>query len=97
MEKLLKKLSSLHKDKLGHFFVGFFVFVASLFFSSLFARDILAAVFYAICITTFTAVAKEIYDYFNRDKHTPEVADILYTVLPSVFITITVFWLHLKF
>lgn len=58
------------QDKLAHFTVGVLIYAAAHFVSPLIG---LAAVAVA-------AVGKEIYDWFHRDKHTPDVWDAVATI-----------------
>ena len=59
------------QDKLAHFAVGVLIYAAAHFVSPIIG---LAAVAVA-------AVGKEIYDWFHRDKHTPDVWDAVATML----------------
>ena len=62
------------QDKLAHFAAGVLIYAAVHFASPIIG---LAAVAVA-------AVGKEIYDWFHRDKHTPEVMDAVATILGGV-------------
>ena len=62
------------QDKLAHFAVGTLIYAAAHFVSPIIG---LAAVAVA-------AVGKEIYDWFHRDKHTPDVWDAVATMAGGV-------------
>ena len=62
------------QDKLAHFAVGVLIYAAAHFVSPLIG---LAAVAVA-------AVGKEIYDWFHRDMHTPDVWDAVATIAGGV-------------
>lgn len=57
-------------DKALHFIGGVVLFAFGHFVS----------VWVAMGIVVAAALGKEIYDWFHQDRHTPEVADALYTV-----------------
>lgn len=62
---------NLPHDKALHLIGGVLIYAAAHFVSPVIGL-IAAAV---------AAVGKEIYDYFNRDKHTPEVMDVVATII----------------
>lgn len=57
-------------DKRLHFIGGVILFAIFHFITPLIA----------IAIVISTAIAKEVYDWFNKDKHTPEVMDAVWTI-----------------
>lgn len=59
------------QDKLAHFAVGVIVFAITHFIGPL--VGMLAVV--------LAAVGKEIYDWFHRNKHTPDIWDAVATIL----------------
>jgi len=67
----LNLLSKIPCDKLGHIVAGLFIYSVCHFITPLFG---LAMVFLA-------ATGKEIYDYINKDKHTPDVWDAIATLI----------------
>jgi len=67
----LNLLSKIPCDKLGHIVAGLFIYAVCHFITPLFG---LAMVFLA-------ATGKEIYDYINKDKHTPDVWDAIATLI----------------
>ena len=70
-------LMQLPKDKLGHALAGLIIFNFALLFVGVGTSLILVLV---------VAAGKEIYDYFNRDKHTPDFLDFIATVsMPFLF------------
>lgn len=64
-------LTKLPHDKALHFIVGVLIYAAAHFISP--AVGMIAV--------TVAAVGKEVYDYMNRDKHTPDLWDAVATVL----------------
>jgi len=64
------ELMATHPDKVAHFSVGVMVYAVFHFISPEFG---LLMVFLA-------AWGKEAYDYFHRDKHTPEAWDMIATM-----------------
>lgn len=61
-------------DKIAHFAVGTLIYAAAHFVS-----PVMGLVAVAVA-----AVGKEVYDWFRRDKHTPEVMDAIATMLGGV-------------
>jgi hypothetical protein len=71
IEYLLKRLSTIPSDKVMHFAVGVVLFAVLLpFVGSITSMAVVAT----------AAVGKEIYDYLNKDNHTPDVWDALATI-----------------
>ena len=68
---LLNPLASIPTDKQGHFIVGLLIYTIIHFISPIIGLGAVA----------IAAVGKEIYDYFHQDKHTPEIADAVATIL----------------
>jgi hypothetical protein len=58
-------------DKLAHFIGGVVIYAAAHFVSPI----------TGLALVAVAAVGKEIYDWFHRDKHTPEVMDAVATML----------------
>ena len=72
-EKIAKLLP---KDKLLHFFVGFFIYVGiSIFFTPLLS----------LLFTTVLAVLNEVVDE-HKKKGAFDIIDILFTVLPAIIL-----------
>jgi len=62
---------NLPHDKALHFIVGVLIYAAAHFISPV----------VGMIAVTVAAVGKEVYDYANRDKHTPDLWDAVATVL----------------
>ena len=62
---------NLPHDKALHFIVGVLIYAAAHFTSPVVGMIAVAV----------AAVGKEVYDYMNRDKHTPDLWDAVATVL----------------
>jgi hypothetical protein len=95
MEKFLLKLSTLiPHDKLLHSHYGDLIFATLLLLFSIgnifniVSFTILVIIVYTL--TVIAAVSKEVYDFFNKSKHTPDYTDIIYTVLKPTIITIAI-------
>ena len=58
-------------DKALHIIAGVLIYAAAHFVSPVVGLGAVAV----------AAVGKEIYDYFNRDRHTPELMDALATII----------------
>jgi len=70
-------LMQLPKDKLGHALAGLIIFNFALLFVNVVTSLILVAI---------VASGKEVYDYFHKNKHTPDFLDFIATiVLPCSF------------
>jgi len=65
-------------DKILHFFYGFFIYAISLIFLDR---------YYDLIPVFIIAIGKEIYDKITK-KGTPEVMDFVYTIAPSVILTL---------
>ena len=72
IENILSKLNAIPADKVMHFASGAILFAAAMPFIG--PR-------YAMALVILTSIAKEIYDAFHRDIHTPDVFDALATSL----------------
>lgn len=70
IDKLFHKINNLPHDKLLHFVGGLFIFAAFAW----------SSVLVACALVIVAAVGKEVYDYRNRHKHTPDVIDALATI-----------------
>jgi hypothetical protein len=57
-------------DKMGHFIAGILIYAAVHFIDP----------FLALGVVVVAGIGKEIYDYINRDKHTPDIWDAFATV-----------------
>jgi hypothetical protein len=62
---------NLPHDKALHFIVGVLIYAAAHFVSPIVGMIAVAV----------AAVGKEVYDYMNRDKHTPDLWDAVATLL----------------
>lgn len=71
LEKLLNFIGTIPCDKLGHIVSGFVVFTILHFIST----EV------ALFGVLLAAWGKEAYDYFHKDKHTPDAWDALATML----------------
>jgi len=67
----LNLLSKIPCDKLGHIVAGLFIYAIFHFISPEFG----------LLMVLLAAWGKEAYDYFHRDKHTPEVWDMVATMI----------------
>lgn len=61
-------------DKALHFIAGVLIFAVAHF----------GGIWVGVAAVTVAAVGKEIYDWFHRDKHTPDIWDAVATVLGGV-------------
>jgi len=98
MEKILKRLNEfIPNDKLLHAYYGDVLYTISLIVLTLvsfFITMSMATIFIlATVIVVLVATSKEVYDYFNKSKHTPDILDIIYTSKNAVMITLTVLFL----
>ncbi len=71
---LLNPLANIPADKVGHALIGVLLYAAFHF--------VHPAVGIAVVVTA--AVAKEVYDYMHRDKHTPEIMDAVATIVGGI-------------
>jgi predicted PurR-regulated permease PerM len=71
---MMRLLLKLPHDKALHFIVGVLIYAIAHFISPVVG---MAAVVVA-------AVGKEVYDWFHRDRHTPDVWDAVVTVIGGV-------------
>lgn len=62
---------TIQPDKLGHYAAGTLIYAVGHFVSPV----------VGLALVALAAVGKEIYDWFHRDKHTPEIADAVATML----------------
>jgi len=69
IEKLLAFLNAMPSDKVYHCLVGVILFAIG------------NLVGYGLAVAIIGAVGKEIYDYFHKDTHTPDVWDAVATTL----------------
>jgi len=95
IEKTLNTMNTIvPKDKLLHSFFGNIIYIVSLssmLLVGLFIQIPMITMFaIAFLLTLIIATCKEVYDYFNKDKHTPDYMDIAYTVHIPFIITIIV-------
>lgn len=58
-------------DKMAHFIVGVLIYAVLHF----------VGIGFALLMVVIAAIGKEVYDYFNRAKHTPEFMDAFATIL----------------
>jgi len=77
--KFLELITKLPIDKLGHSLVGLFIYTLLVLF---------VAPVYAFFVVVFIAIAKEIYDLNNKDRHTPDFYDFLATIILPAFVVI---------
>jgi len=76
-------LMTLPKDKLGHSLAGLIIFNFALLFVS---------VWISLILVMLVAAGKEVYDYFHRNKHTPDVYDFLATISMPLVFTILIYF-----
>jgi len=91
MEKLLKLMQDINeKDKLDHFFYGFFIYNISiyilLFFFPLFISSIIS-----FSLVFIIAFLKEVYDFYHPN-HKFSIMDIVYTIIPGIIQTLILFY-----
>lgn len=78
IEQSLKFLNSIPADKVAHAYIGMLLFTA---FSMIY--------FYiGLIVLVIVALGKEIYDYYNQDKHTCDLYDALATILGALPVVI---------
>jgi len=95
IEKVLNVLNTaIPYDKLLHNFYGNIIFSFSLIILmvvNIFIHMSIQHIFLiALILTTIVAISKEVYDFFNKKKHTPDYKDILYTICMPFIITIII-------
>jgi len=66
------KLPIIKQDKANHLIYGLIIFSLIHSFFGLLIASIVCSVF---------AFGKELYDYMNKDKHTPDIKDALVTII----------------
>lgn len=59
------------QDKLLHFTVGTVIMTLTI---------VLQSILLSVIVLLAVSFGKEAYDYFNKDSHTPELNDALYTI-----------------
>jgi hypothetical protein len=69
IEKIIAFLNSIPVDKVYHCLGGVVLFAIGQLFG------------YGLALAIIGAIAKEIYDYFHQDKHTPDIWDAVATTL----------------
>lgn len=69
IEKIISFLNNIPADKVAHCLGGVILFAIGQLFG------------YGLALAVIGAIAKEIYDYIHKDKHTPDVWDAVATVL----------------
>lgn len=98
MNFLLDLLSDIPKDKLLHFFYGTVIYLIIIFTLTIIAygkyhytftrEEMLADVIISLFIVTLVGIGKELYDYKHRDKHTPSLRDLTFTLAGPFTISI---------
>ena len=68
---ILTLLANIPQDKAGHFIAGLLIYALLHFINPLIG----------LMAVAIAAIGKEVYDYLNRDKHTPDVWDSIATML----------------
>jgi len=84
IEFILSKLATVPKDKLLHFFFGSLIFFITSITITLAGFNSLVTLGTSISFTFVLAVFKEMYDKLNPDKHSVDVLDVIFTILPSI-------------
>jgi len=74
------------RDKVLHFFAGMFIFSLTLVILLFFA--IANSFAWSLFTVIIIALTKEIYDYFNPQKHTAELADFIATIILPTLISL---------
>ena len=72
-------LMKLAKDKLGHMVAGLVIFSVLVVFIKPFV---------ALIATLLAGAGKEVYDLFNKDKHTPDIWDFVATTTIPIILFI---------
>ena len=70
IETILSKLNAIPDDKVRHFAVGVVIYAVAHFAGPVVGMTAVVA----------AGVVKEIYDYFHKDPHTPDVWDAVATI-----------------
>lgn len=86
-------LRKIPEDKWAHAVVGLFVAYATALLTLAIEGSTQNVARYSALALVAVAIAKEVYDYFNRDVHTPDVMDAVATVLGGLPITLLVYLL----
>lgn len=68
IEKILKFLNAIPTDKVAHCLGGVILFAIGQLFS------------YGLLLAIAGAIGKEVYDYFNKSTHTPDLWDAVATI-----------------
>ena len=84
MERFFNLINKIPFDKQQHMLVGVAIFTIMLIFIS--PTE-------ALIVTSFVAIFKEIYDFYHRNAHTPDLFDALATIILPLLLTII---LHFK-
>ena len=71
------------RDKLLHMIAGVLILC--------FGLVIGLGYLFAFVLVVVVAAAKEVYDYFNKDKHTPDILDFVATISLAAIVDAT-FW-----
>lgn len=74
MASILNIIPNIPHDKLGHFVAGILCFTVFHFINPALA----------FAITLLMAIGKEVYDYYHKENHTPELMDAVATILGGV-------------
>ncbi|MDM1502254.1 hypothetical protein HX071_08555 [Myroides marinus] len=79
INRLVKIVDKISKDKLLHFFVGFFIYiVASVFLPN----------WIALLIVILIAAGKELIYDKKFNKGTPELLDFIFSILPGIILVL---------
>lgn len=76
VEKALKKLSSIPHDKALHMLYGVVIFAILV---------VLMTPLLAFVVSALIAILKEVYDYNNKENHSPDYWDAVATIVGSAF------------
>lgn len=83
LKKVIKFISDIPHDKLLHLFATYVIVnVINAIWSAIFHPSY-GGIIVSLIITFIIIMGKEIYDYYHRDKETPEVMDIVYGLIGS--------------
>jgi len=74
IEKLLTLISSIPKDKLLHAYISISIYLITSIVSK-------GDLFIPIITVTVISILKEVYDYVNRTKHTPDYMDVIASIV----------------
>ena len=72
-------------DKQVHFLISFLITISSLHIVTHYLSYNKLFLLYVFLFTFSIGLGKEIYDYYHRDKHTPDIKDLIADTLGNIF------------